>query len=80
MYLGEFFNLYYFCDISQLKIIIFIPGEKITRIIRKVIEFWEREERTKKEKKFVIGILATVLTVFIFLNMTCLALVLTGYI
>jgi len=54
--------------------------EKITRIIRKVIEFWEREERTEKEKKIVISILATVLAVFIFLNMTCLVLVLTGYI
>ena len=80
MYFGDFLNLYYFCDISQLKTNIFIPGEKITRIIRKVIEFWGREERTEKEKKLVIGILATVLAVFIFLNMTCLVLVLTGYI
>ena len=59
---------------------IFISVEKITRIISKVIEFWEREERTGKEKKLVIEILATVLAVFIFLNMTCLVLVLTGYI
>ena len=65
---------------SQLTSNIFIPGEKITRIIRKVIEFWERKERTEKEKKIEISILATVLAVFIFLNMTCLVLVLTGYI
>ena len=65
---------------TQLTTNIFLPGEKITRIIRKVIEFWEREERTGKEKKLVIEILATVLAVFIFLNMTCLVLVLTGYI
>ena len=60
---------------------IFLLVEKITRGIRKVIDFWQRRsENTEKEKEIVIGILATVLAVFIFLNMTCLVLVLKGYI
>ena len=64
---------------TQLTTNFFIPGEKITRIIRKVIGFWEREDRMEKEKKIVIGIFATVLAVFIFLNLTFIVLVLMGY-
>ena len=60
---------------------VFLLVEKIKRGIIKGLKFWQkRADRKEKEKKLVIGILATVLTVFIFLNMTCLVLVLTGYI
>ena len=60
---------------------VFLLVEKIKRGIIKGLKFWQkRADRKEKEKKLVIGILATVLTVFIFLNITCLVLVLTGYI
>ena len=60
---------------------VFLLVEKIKRGIIKGLKFWQkRADRKEKEKKLVIGILATVLAVFIFLNMTCLVLVLTGYI
>ena len=60
---------------------VFLLVEKIKRGIIKGLKFWQkRADRKEKEKKLVIGILATVLTVFIFLNITCLMLVLTGYI
>ena len=60
---------------------VLILVEKIKRGIIKGLKFWQkRADRKEKEKKLVIGILATVLTVFIFLNITCLVLVLTGYI
>ena len=68
------------CRQLDFSVNVFITDDKITRVIRKVIEFWERKERTEKEKKLIIGILATVLAVFIFLNVTCLVLVLKGYI
>ena len=69
------------CRQLDFSVNVFITDEKITRVIRKVMEFWQRRAgRTEKEKEKVIWILGTVLAVFIFLNMTCLFLVLTGYI
>ena len=60
---------------------VLILVEKIKRGIIKGLKFWQKRAiRKETEKKLVIGILATVLTVFIFLNITCLVLVLTGYI
>ena len=66
------------CRQFDLLVKVFITDEKITRVIRKVIEFFaKRKERTDEEKETELKVLAAALAIFISLNMIILVRVLT---
>ena len=68
----------FMCRKFDLLVKVFITDEKITRVIRKVIEFFaKREERTDEEKETELKVLAAALAIFISLNMIILVRVLT---
>ena len=68
----------FMCRQFDLLVMVLITDEKITRVIRKVIEFFaKREERTDEEKETELKVLAAALAIFISLNMMILVQVLT---
>ena len=68
----------FMCRQFDLLVKVFITDEKITRVIRKVIEFFaKRKERTDEEKETELKVLAAALAIFISLNMIILVRVLT---
>ena len=68
----------FMCRQFDLLVMVLITDEKITRVIRKVIEFFaKREERTDEEKETELKVLAAALAIFIFSNMIILVRVLT---